>query len=178
MVERGSVDAGDRAVAGQRKLFDLALHDLLIQLAIADLGGGGREKARRDQQEHRDDTADRDEQATPSWWSRWRACDRPIPSRSGPSVRCHVRYAPAPTRVLASSGPGVPGHLRRQKRPGCTRRCGRWLAGATRGTPGPLAELLAKDVASVDGDRTDLDDMLGLLDTFTAAFGVVVPNLR
>jgi hypothetical protein len=30
----------------------------------------------------------------------------------------------------------------------------------------------------VDGDRTDLDDMLGLLDTFTAAFGVVVPNLR
>lgn len=41
-----------------------------------------------------------------------------------------------------------------------------------------LDELLAKDTARVDGDRTDLDTLLGLLDTFTGAFEVVVPNLR
>jgi len=41
-----------------------------------------------------------------------------------------------------------------------------------------LDELLAKDTARVDGDRTDLDTLLGLLDTFTGGFEVVVPNLR
>ncbi|MEU6918339.1 alkyl sulfatase C-terminal domain-containing protein [Streptomyces olindensis] len=41
-----------------------------------------------------------------------------------------------------------------------------------------LDELLAKDTARVDGDRPDLDTLLGLLDTFTGAFEVVVPNLR
>lgn len=41
-----------------------------------------------------------------------------------------------------------------------------------------LDELLAKDTARVDGDRTDLDTLLGLLDTFTGAFEVVLPNLR
>ncbi|MGR6975066.1 alkyl/aryl-sulfatase [Streptomyces cynarae] len=41
-----------------------------------------------------------------------------------------------------------------------------------------LDELIAKDAASVEGDRTDLDALLGLLDTFTGTFDIVVPNLR
>ncbi|MGH8921311.1 MAG: alkyl sulfatase C-terminal domain-containing protein, partial [Actinomycetes bacterium] len=40
-----------------------------------------------------------------------------------------------------------------------------------------LDELTAKDVAEVVGDRSDLDELLGLLDTFTAGFALVVPHL-
>ncbi|MFL4909814.1 alkyl/aryl-sulfatase [Streptomyces sp. MMS24-I2-30] len=42
----------------------------------------------------------------------------------------------------------------------------------------PLDELLTKDAAAVDGDRTDLDTLLTLLDTFTGTFETVVPNRR
>lgn len=38
--------------------------------------------------------------------------------------------------------------------------------------------LLARKDAVVEGHRTDLDQLLDLLDTFTGAFDVVTPNLR
>jgi alkyl sulfatase BDS1-like metallo-beta-lactamase superfamily hydrolase len=41
-----------------------------------------------------------------------------------------------------------------------------------------LDDLIAQDAAAVDGDRTDLDTLLTLLDTFTGSFDVVAPNLR
>jgi alkyl sulfatase BDS1-like metallo-beta-lactamase superfamily hydrolase len=41
-----------------------------------------------------------------------------------------------------------------------------------------LDELLTKGKVEIDGDRSDLDGFLGLLDTFTAGFDVVTPNLR
>ncbi|MFI5706386.1 alkyl/aryl-sulfatase [Kribbella sp. NPDC051620] len=39
-----------------------------------------------------------------------------------------------------------------------------------------LDEMLAKEVATVDGDQTELDEFLALLDNFSPAFNVVVPN--
>ncbi|POX49470.1 alkyl/aryl-sulfatase [Streptomyces sp. Ru72] len=42
----------------------------------------------------------------------------------------------------------------------------------------PLGQLLADEAAAVDGDRTDIEALLGLLDTFTGTFDVVTPNLR
>jgi alkyl sulfatase BDS1-like metallo-beta-lactamase superfamily hydrolase len=38
--------------------------------------------------------------------------------------------------------------------------------------------LLARQAAVVEGQRADLDELLGLLDTFTGAFELVAPNLR
>nr|WP_279592886.1 alkyl sulfatase C-terminal domain-containing protein [Streptomyces liangshanensis] len=40
-----------------------------------------------------------------------------------------------------------------------------------------LDDLLAANTAALNGDRTDLDTLLDLLDTFTAGFDVVVPNI-
>ncbi|MFJ9033777.1 alkyl sulfatase C-terminal domain-containing protein [Streptomyces sp. NPDC102274] len=51
------------------------------------------------------------------------------------------------------------------------------LAALAHGTA-TLDALVEKGDARADGDRTVLDTLLGLLDTFTAAFDVVVPNLR
>jgi alkyl sulfatase BDS1-like metallo-beta-lactamase superfamily hydrolase len=41
-----------------------------------------------------------------------------------------------------------------------------------------LDDLLSAGAATVHGDRTDLDTLLGLLDTFAGTFDIVTPNLR
>ncbi|MGW0838861.1 alkyl sulfatase C-terminal domain-containing protein [Streptomyces sp. NPDC002787] len=41
-----------------------------------------------------------------------------------------------------------------------------------------LDDIITEDTATVDGDRTDIDTLLSLLDTFNGTFDIVAPNLR